>query len=218
MVNKLFKKDNTIYRVLKTRKNELLIIDCVKKTMPIWVDSGFLSDDVRSDEEIIKEDLGMADISSLNKEQLRIMHNRFASISVILMKYEDETERKFLINEASKLYMVIKQTIRNRLCNYLVYQDIVCLAPKDKRKRELSLDERNFRWALNKYFYNSNKFSLRQAYKYLVREKYLDSSGKLLQNTPKFHQFKYFYYKNRSETNYIISRLGKGEFKRIISP
>lgn len=97
MVNKLFKKDNMIYRVLKTRNNELLIIDCVKKTMPIWVDSGFLSDYTQSDEEITKEDLGIADISSLNKEQLRIMHNRFASISALLMKYEDETERKFLI-------------------------------------------------------------------------------------------------------------------------
>ena len=47
---------------------------------------------------------------------------------------------------------------------------------------------------------------------------YFDLNGKLVQNPPKFHQFKYFYYKNRKESNFIISRLGRGEYDRNFRP
>ena len=92
------------------------------------------------------------------------------------------------------------------------------MAPGTKKVKELTDDEKNFRWALNKYFYTSKKLSLKQAFKNLIREKYFDSNGKIMQNCPKFHQFKYFYYKTKSESNYIISRLGRGEYDRNYRP
>ena len=42
MLNKKYKKDNSIYRVLKVDDNKLLIIDCVKRSFPNWVDNNFL--------------------------------------------------------------------------------------------------------------------------------------------------------------------------------
>lgn len=46
----------------------------------------------------------------------------------------------------------------------------------------------------------------------------MDSKGNILQNSPQFHKLRYFYYKNRSESNFIISRLGRGEYDRNFRP
>ena len=146
------------------------------------------------------------------------MHLRFGSISFPLMKIGNIWDRRFSMFFNSLEYEVSEQTLRRRLCDYLVFQNITVLAPVSRRSKELTADEKNFRWALNKYYYNSKKLSLRQTYKYLLREKYMNSAGKIIEEHPTFHQFKYFYYKNRSESNYIISRMGRGEHERNYRP
>lgn len=152
----------------------------------------------------------LPNIGDLSQAQLKVMCLRYGSIYPCLVKVVNENERRLMMYKASLDYEVSVQTIRHRLYDYLVFQNIVVLATKIKKTKELSEDEKNFRWVLNKYFYNSKKFSLRQTYKYLVRDKYMDSNGKMLQNCHKFHQFKYFYYKNRNESNFIINRYGRG--------
>ena len=216
----IYKKDNLILRCLDVNGSECLVIDCVKKTMPSWVDQNLLNDyEEISEESLLKElNVTLPSINQLSQPQLKIMHLRFGSISSCLAKVINNSERKLLIHKASLDYEVSVQTIRHRLCDYLVFQNITVLAPTPKKVKTLSEDEKNFRWALNKYFYNSKKLSLRQAYKFLIRDKYVDSEGKIPQKCPKFHQFKYFYYKNRSESNYIISRLGRGEYDRNYRP
>ena len=43
--------------------------------------------------------------------------------------------------------------------------DMLALAPKGKNNdRELSVDEKNMRWGLNKFFYTQKKNSLHTAY------------------------------------------------------
>ena len=37
--NDLLKKEDTLIRVLEIQDNRYLIIDCIKKTMPVWVDT-----------------------------------------------------------------------------------------------------------------------------------------------------------------------------------
>ncbi len=220
MSNEVYKKNNLIYRCLEVNEDKCLVIDCVKRTLPCWVNNDFLIGfEVINEEELLKE-LGvfLPSIGDLSQAQLKVMHLRYGSISPCLVKVVNENERRLMMYKASLDYEVSVQTIRHRLCDYLVFQNIVVLAPKDKKNKELSDDEKNFRWALNKYFYNSKKFSLRQTYKFLIRDKYMDSNGKIFQNCPKFHQFKYFYYKNRNESNFIISRFGRGEYDRYYRP
>jgi hypothetical protein len=188
--------------------------------LPCWADVSFLNDFKEISEEALLQELNVSfpAINELSQAQLKVMHLRFASISPCLAKVVNENERRLMMYRASLDYEVSIQTIRHRLCDYLVFQNIVVLAPVPRKVKELSEDEKNFRWALNKYFYNSKKLSLRQAFKFLVRDKYMDSDGKIMQNCPKFHQFRYFYYKNLSESNYIISRLGRGEYDRNYRP
>ena len=48
----LLKNENQIFRVLQTQGDKSLVIDCIKKTMPKWVDGDSLSnfDDCGEDE------------------------------------------------------------------------------------------------------------------------------------------------------------------------
>ena len=220
MSDVILKREKEIYRVLQCDGEKSLIIDCRKRSLPQWVTNDFLYGFKFIEEEELLGDLDvkLPDIKELSQNQLKEMHLRYGSISSCLLKVDDEVERRLLIKRSSNEYKVSEQTIRHRLCDYLVFKNIVALAPHLKKKKELSVDEKNFRWALNKYFYDSKKLSLKQAFKLLLRDKYVDLNGKILQNPPKFHQFKYFYYKNRKESNFIISRLGRGEYDRNFRP
>ena len=164
------------------------------------------------------EDNGPVAIKELPKEaQDEINHIRHAKDNNVHFFSFDE-EKNESIYQAAYEYKASTQTIRKRLCDYLAIKDIRILMPKEHAKRDLTEDEKNFRWALNKYFYQSKKLSLKQVYKKLIKEKYMDSKGNISENYPQFHKFRYFYYKNRSESNFIISRLGRGEYDRNFRP
>ena len=220
MSNEIYKKNNLIYRCLQVNEDKCLLIDCVKRSLPYWMNNDFLTGFEKISEEELFKELGiiLPSIGNLSQTQLKVMHLRYGTISFCLVKVGNKEERRLMIRRASLEYGISTQTIRHRLCDYLVFQNIVVLAPRVKKIKELSDDEKNFRWALNKYFYQSKKLSLRQTYKFLVRDKYTDNSGKIHQNCPEFYRFKYFYYKTRSESNFIISRIGKGEYDKNFRP
>ena len=219
MPNKLIYDGKTILRIIGKKGTELLVIDCLKRTMPIWVPRHDLEGfDVAISEEDLLQREAVRNLEDLSPAQLKEARTRFATISFLLTCVGDGDERRSATKLLAEHYGISEQTIRHRLCVYLAFQTVAALAPREREPRQLTADERNFRWALNKYFYNSKKLSLRQAYKYLVKEKYLDSNGKIAQNCPKFHQFKYFYYRHRQESNYIISRWGRGEYDRNYRP
>ena len=76
---------------------------------------------------------------------------------------------------------------------------MAALVPKHRtaKDRPVTQDEKNIRWAVNKYVYSRKKNSLSTAYKLMLKEKYTDSSGKLLEKYPSFNQFRYWYSKNK---------------------
>lgn len=62
-----------------------------------------------------------------------------------------------MIAEVSERYGISKQTLRSYLWRYLVFQDKKALAPvvKEATGKQLSKDEKNIRWSLNKFYYTS---------------------------------------------------------------
>ena len=111
-----------------------------------------------------------------------------------------------------------KQTIRKYLCLYLDYQNIAALAPAPKVEKELTQDEKNMRWALNKFFYSKHKNSLNTAYTFMLKEKYCTADGQLVEKYPSFDQFRYFYRKTKSMQKYYISRDGIKDYQRNNRP
>jgi hypothetical protein len=102
----------------------------------------------------------------------------------------------------------------------VVFQDKRALAPvvREASEKQLSKDEKNIRWGLNKFYYTSHKCSLQYAYRMMLKEKYCDVDGRLIERYPSFHQFRYFYRKTRKLENQYISRYGLKYYQRNLRP
>lgn len=219
--NELLKKDDNIIRVFETKDENVFIIDCIKKTMPKWVSASSIANYEKcSESELLKvTDMQLWDIETLDEESRRFAHEHYTWIAGVLPFISDEKQRNNVITQVAFERNISKQSIRNYLCLYLVYQDISALAPKKIFvEKKLSKDEKNMRWALNKFFYNKNKNSLKTAYTLMLQNKYCDVNGVLLSDYPTFHQFRYFYEKHRNMQTYYISRNGIKNYQRNNRP
>ena len=212
----LLKNENKIIRVLKSQGNKALVIDCIKRTMPKWVDGDSLSnyDDCGEDEMYERTDYPFG--RELTQKEERIAQERFTMIAGVLPYIGNEQKRSQMIDFLAEHQS--KQTIRKYLCLYLVYQDIDALAPPPKVEKELTQDEKNMRWALNKFFYTKNKNSLMTAYTLMLKEKYCDQQGQLVAAYPTFDQFRYFYRKTKKMQKYYISRDGIKDYQHNNRP
>ena len=212
----LLKNENQIIRVLKSHGDKALVIDCIKRTMPKWVDGDSLSnyDDCGEDE--MYEQTNYPFGRKLTPKEERIAQERFTMISGVLPFIGNEQKRSQMIDFLAEHQS--KQTIRKYLCLYLVYQDIDALAPPPRTEKELSQDEKNMRWALNKFFYTKYKNSLNTAYTLMLKEKYCDQQGQLIAEYPTFDQFRYFYRKTKKMQQYYISRDGIKDYQRNNRP
>jgi len=207
----LMKSGEKMIRVLEVQEDKVLIIDCIRKTMPVWVDITALESYITCTEEISE--------ASLTAEQKKIMQERYTIIAPVLAVLGDTKKRSMVIASIAETYGVSKQTVRKVLCQYLSAMDITVLAPKSKSKQtSLTQDEKNMRWALNKFFYTQHKNSLKTAYTLMLKEKYCNRSGELNESYPSFYQFRYFYRKTRKLQNYYISRDGLTNYQRNHRP
>ena len=174
---KLMRKDNTILRVLKTRDGKAMVIDCLKKTMPLWIQA----EDLNGFEQIEEEDLKLAahacfkETEELDGESRKIAYQRYTMIAGVLPFLADKDVRCQAIRNAAVVHQKSVQTIRAVLWKYLVFQSIGALAPDPRRKEEvLTLDQKNMRWALNRFFYSTKKHSLPTTYTMMLKEKYCE--------------------------------------------
>ena len=139
MLNNLYKKDEQIFRCIDEAEDKILVIDCIKRSLPYWTDRSYLDGfSSISEEEFLRAvKVELPRIGDLTKQQLKVMHLRFASISSCITKITNEVERRLMTYSAALDYEVNIQTIRHRLCDYLAFQNILILVPRRKNKREL---------------------------------------------------------------------------------
>lgn len=217
--NQLLWYDDRIIRVLAV-DTDVLTIDCLKRTMPQWVPTEDLQDWEPCDETALPSlDAPICDMENMMPEQRKVMHERYTLIAPVLPFIHKDTQRSAMITQMAELNNVSKQTIRKYLCLYLTYQRMEVLAPPaQQREHELTTDEKNFRWALNKFYYTQRKHSLPTAYNLMLKEKYTDGTGQLLPDYPPFHRFKYYYQRHCKAQTELISREGKTNYQRNARP
>ena len=212
--NDIVKTETGLFRVLAIDEDQVLAIDCEKKTMPQFFPVSFFEKG-----EILKEiSSPFSSWEELSPNERKIVQKKYTMIAAAVAVISDKKKRNSMINYASQQFKVSKQTLRSFLCSYLVYQDMAVLAPKKKEEKTLTKDQKVMRWALNKFFYTRNQNSLSVAYTMMLKEKYCDLSGNLLSEYPSFNQFRYFYRKTRKLENFHISRGGLTEYQRNHRP
>lgn len=216
----LLKKESetgiSLYRVLELAE-EILAIDCVKKTMPVWKEY-----EAFDDYEVVEENLNTDNLSALedmDAESRRIAYQRYNIISGILPFIANEPMRTEAIKRIAEEKEISVQSVRKYLCEYLSSMDIRSLAPKQRIiDKELTADEKIMRKSLNRWFYNTKKRTLKNVYTLMLQNFYCDEEGKLLEKHPSYYQFRYFYRKyNKKETEYI-SRNGLSFYQRNQRP
>lgn len=226
--NSLWKCDNSVVRVLELQEGQVFVIDCVKRTMPKWIDIDSLSGYVNVTEQEMQTVTGIVlpPVDFLDAENKQFMYEHYSMIAGILPFVADNSQRNIVISKISTERGLTKKTVRNYLCLYLTYQNLTALVPfsklfpKERKKsdaRKLTQDEKNYRYALNKWFYNKNKNSLKTAYTLMLKEKYC-VDGVLLPEYPSFDKFRYFYRKTRNMQTYYISRDGLKSYQRNNRP
>ena len=106
----LLKNDTTIIRILKSQGDKALVIDCIKRTMPKWVDDDSLSnfDDCGEAEMFERTDYQFG--RELTPNEQRIAQERFTMISGILPFIGNEYKRSQMIDFLAEHQS--KQTIR----------------------------------------------------------------------------------------------------------
>ena len=118
----LFKYENGIYRVLDIQEHQVLVIDCLKQTMPVWVKNKSLSDYQSCSIEELQSLTGICPIvvDSLSAEQKKVMYQRHSLIVPILPYLSDEKTRSNLIRTISieRKIQNTRKRERNRLHKY----------------------------------------------------------------------------------------------------
>ena len=191
--NDLLKCGNTIIRVLEIQGDKAFIINCQKRNIPAWVFVSEIRDYIQiSETELYKIiPAQLPDVTIIDAKSRCIINERYTMISSILPFISDFRKRNQLLAAISVERGVCRQTVLNYLCLYLTFQNKAVLAPKSYNSdTALSPDEKNYRWALNKFFYNQNKNSLKTSYTMMLKEKYCDTCGNLLTEYPTINQFR----------------------------
>lgn len=211
-----------LFRVLAVQDKKVLVIDCIKKTMPVWMESEKLDNFVEEKEAQGDNHSEMANFDILedySPDVRKIIYQRYNIISAILPFVADEAMRSELITKMAEEHGISKQSVRKYLCEYLASQDIKSLAPQERNTdRALTQDEKNMRKALNKYFYTTKKRTLKNVYTMMLRDSYCDGEGKLFNKYPSFYQFRYFFRKYNTKQTEYISRNGLSYYQRNQRP
>ena len=211
-----------LFRVLAIEKEKVLVIDCIKKTMPVWVEIEKLDDFVEEQEaqgDNHSEAANFDILEDYGPDVRKIIYQRYNIISAILPFVADEAMRSELITKMAEEHGISKQSVRKYLCEYLASQDIKSLAPQERNTdRAMTQDEKNMRKALNKYFYTTKKRTLKNVYTMMLRDSYCNGEGKLSGTYPSFYQFRYFFRKYNTKQTEYISRNGLSYYQRNQRP
>lgn len=220
--NQLIKNHGTIYRVLAVEEDEVLLIDCMKKIMPKWYELDEIDGyEVCTEKELLEvTEMVLEEENDMPPKTHQTVHKRFTVIAGILPFIGDDRLRTEAIKRVAEEKGICMQTVRNYLCQYLAFQNIAALMSKKRGRadKDLTEDEKNIRWALNKFYFTRHKNSLKTAYTYMLKERYCDGEGNLLLTYPSFNQFRYFHSKYKTRQNTIISRNGIKDYQRNHRP
>ena len=119
----LYDNGETIYRILTARDDTVLVIDCIKRSMPKWLARDKLADSQIVEEQVLYDKTGvcLAKEESLSRNAVALAHKRYSMIAPAVAVVADKKQRNDMINLISRENRISKQTVRKYLCLYLAF-------------------------------------------------------------------------------------------------
>lgn len=126
--NDLLQWNNTIIRILSIEDTRTLVIDCIKRTMPQWINTDILVDCKPCEESQleIRAGIQLDDFEKMNIKEKRTAHERYTMIAGILPFIADDSLRSMIIDKVAVEKKISKQTIRRYLCLYILCSCFSC--------------------------------------------------------------------------------------------
>lgn len=136
--NDLLRKDECIIRILEIKEDKALVIDCIKKTMPKWVEIDTLNNFTYLSENQVTDTIKISirEEDELSYSEKSLAHKNYTLIAGILPFIDDEMKRSEVIKKIAETNKISPQTLRKYLCLYLVYQNISALIPNKRGERK----------------------------------------------------------------------------------
>lgn len=81
-------------------------------------------------------------------------------------------------------------------------------------------EQKDFRWAIDTFYYSAKKMSLRSAYDMMLLSRYTDANGHLMEEHPSWHCFRHYYYEGgyHAKSRNTIARNGLTDYQRNKRP
>lgn len=211
----VLKKAGLVVRILIYAEPASFVVDCLHPKMPFLQDNEFLAtmEPVPDSYRVFFTD------EELTDKQKEVRDRRFSIIQPIIEPWfiMNKAERNQAIQDIAKEKKISQRTIKNYLWQFWVGQSKNALLPEERlpvEVKELTGDQKNMRWALNKFYYTTKRHTLKTAYQMLLKEKYCDAMGTLVAPYPTYWQFRYFFQCHRDPVNEAISRQGLKAYQR----
>lgn len=205
----LLKHNGCIYRVLASSGDGMiLVINCTNIGTPRFMREDELAGAVVVSESEMQSANNRHIPEHLNARQEQACNRRFARIVPALIYLTDVRKRYSVLAESAASLHLSRRCLKNDLNLYLVYQTKAIFAPPLRVRPNLSEDQRNMRWAINRYYYTRFGRSIPETYVMMLKERYCDTTGCLLPHHPSIHQFRYYFRKTRKLQTEFITRDG----------
>ena len=119
--NEIIKVNESIFRILSLNDNKVLAIDCIKATMPIWIDfNSLINGKIITEEELlITLNTTLLPYDNLSNIQKKTVQEKYNLIAPIINCIDFISERNEMIQRVYERKGLSKQTIRKYLCQYL---------------------------------------------------------------------------------------------------
>ncbi len=132
--NQLVKAQGTIYRVLAVDADDVLLLDCIKKVMPKWykLDEAGGYEACTEDELLSATETVLVEEQDMSPKTRQTVHERYTVIAGLLPFVGDDRLRTEAIKRIATEKGISMPTVRSYLCQYLVYQNISALLPKER--------------------------------------------------------------------------------------
>ena len=89
--------------------------------------------------------------------------------------------------------------------------------PPEKQETQ---EQKDFRWAVDTFYYSAKKMSLRSAYDMMLLSRYTDVDGRLIEDHPSWYSFRHYFYEGgyHVKSRSTIARNGLTDYQRNHRP
>lgn len=108
--NNYVKINDSIYRILAVDADKFLVLDCNKRTMPVWKQETALNEAVVLGEEEAYDALNISSITEeLKGDDLKKAHARYTMIAGILTFLSDDVSEVYLVDDDYTVFSLIER-------------------------------------------------------------------------------------------------------------